>query len=144
LFVISPTYHVTGEIPLNRLVRAKRSEKLENLVLDEIHPIPATMDQDEVAQFFRRENLSSAPVIDGQERLIGVITIDDVVDVIDTEAQEDLWKMGGVDSGDLYRAVLSTTESRFRWLFVNLLTAILASVVISFFDATIQEIVALA
>ncbi len=144
IFVITPTYHVCGEIPLNRLVRSIRSVKLENLTLDNIHPIPATMDQEHVAEMFRRENLTSAPVVDEADRLIGVITIDDVVDVIDEEAQDDMLKLGGVEQGDLYRAVISTTGSRFRWLFVNLLTAILASLVISLFDTTIQEIVALA
>lgn len=144
LFVIDPAYHVKGHIPLNRLVRAKRSEKIENLTLEDTHPVPADMDQEEVAHLFRRDNIISAPVIDNDGRLLGVITIDDIVDVIDEEAQEDLLKLAGVDQGDLYRAVLSTTGTRFRWLFINLLTAILASIVISFFDATIEQIVALA
>jgi magnesium transporter len=144
LFIVSPTYHVIGEIPLSTLVKTKKEAKVEALALDEAHPIPANMDQEEVAQIFRRENLLSAPVVDEDERLIGVITIDDVVDVIDEEAQEDILKMAGVDTGDLYRAVLSTSSSRFRWLFLNLLTALLASIVISFFDATIKELVALA
>lgn len=144
LFVIDPAYHITGQIPLNRLVRSKRSEKIENLCLDDTNPIPADMDQEEVAHLFRRDNIISGPVVDADGRLLGVITIDDVVDVIDEEAQEDILKLAGVDQGDLYRAILSTTGTRFRWLFVNLLTAILASVVISFFDATIEQIVALA
>jgi len=144
IFVITPTYNIVGEIPLNRLLRAKRNIKIETLTLDETHSIPVTMDQEEVAHLFRRENLVSAPVIDEASRLIGVITIDDIIDVIDEEAQEDILKMAGVDQGDLYRAVLSTTGTRFRWLFVNLLTAIAASIVISFFDATIEQIVALA
>lgn len=144
LFVITPTYKVAGIIPLNRLVRSQRPEKLENLALDSTHPIPAAMDQEEVAQIFKREDLTSAPVIDESERLIGVITVDDVIDVIDEEAQEDIMSLAGVEQGDIYRAVLSTTNSRFRWLFINLLTAIAASWVISFFDATIEQIVALA
>ncbi len=144
IFAISPDYHIAGEIPLNKLLRAKRSEKIETLMLEETHSIPAEMDQEEVAHIFRRENLMSAPVIDNDGRLIGVITIDDIVDVIDEEAQEDLLKMAGVDQGDLYRAVWSTSGTRFRWLFINLMTAIAASVVISFFDATIQQVVALA
>lgn len=144
IFVIDPAYHLKGQIPLNRLVRGKRSEKIEALKLDEIEPIPADMDQEEVAHLFRRENLLSSPVVDENGRLLGVITIDDIIDVIDEEAQEDILKLAGVDQGDLYRAVLSTTGTRFRWLFVNLVTAILASVVISFFDATIEQIVALA
>jgi magnesium transporter len=93
---------------------------------------------------FRRESIKSAPVVDEDDRLIGVITIDDVIDVIDEEAQEDILKMAGVKEGDLYRAVMSTTTSRFKWLFVNLLTAILASVVISWFDATLEQVIALA
>jgi magnesium transporter len=145
IFIVSPAYRIVGKIPLNRLVRAQRPVKLDTLTIDETHPIPATMDQEEVAQIFRREDLISAPVVDAESRLIGVITIDDVVDVIDEEAAEDILKLAGVDQGgDLYRAVLSTTGSRFRWLFINMLTAILASIVISFFDATIQQIVALA
>ena len=144
VFVINPSYHIQGHMPLNRLVRAKRSSKIEEICLLDTHPVPADMDQEEVAHLFRRDNIVSAPVVDEDERLLGVITIDDVVDVIDEEAQEDLLKMAGVDQGDLYRAVWSTTGTRFRWLFINLLTAILASVVISFFDATIEQIVALA
>ncbi len=144
IFIVDPAHHLTGEIPLSRLVRAKRSEKIKNLSLDEVHPVHAQTDQEEVAHMFRRENIVSAPVVDDSNRLIGVITIDDVVDVIDQEAQEDILRLAGVDSGDLYKAVISTTSTRFRWLFINLITAILASIVISFFDATIEQIVALA
>jgi magnesium transporter len=144
IFVIDPSYHIVGQIPLNRLTRNGRMEKLEDLIIETTHPIPAETDQEEVAHLFRRDNILSAPVIDIEGRLIGVITIDDIVDVIDEEAQEDILKMAGVEQGDLYRAVLSTTGSRFRWLFINLLTAIVASIVISFFDATIEQIVALA
>jgi magnesium transporter len=144
LFVITPSYRVAGQIPLNRLVRAMRSEKLENLTMDETHPILASADQEEVAQIFRRENLTSAPVIDDAERLIGVITIDDIVDVIDEEAQEDVLKLAGVGRDDLYAPLLDTTRSRFWWLFINLFTALLASAVISLFDASIEKVVALA
>lgn len=144
IIVVSPSYHVTGEIPLRRLVCAQRSEKLVDLKLDDAHAIPAEMDQEEVADIFRRDNILSAPVVDENGRLLGIITIDDIIDVIDEEAQEDIMKLAGVDDSDLYRAILSTSTSRFRWLFVNLFTAIIASIVISFFDATIEQIVALA
>lgn len=144
IFVITPAYHLAGQIPLNRLVRAEREVKLDTLTLDSVHAIPATMDQEEVAHIFRRDGFASAAVVNETGRLIGVITVDDVIDVIDEEAQEDILKMAGVDQGDLYRAVLSTTGARFRWLFINLLTAVLASIVISFFDATIEQLVALA
>ncbi len=144
IIIIDPLYHVVGEVPLNRVLRSKRKQKIEDLTLDDLHTIPAEMDQEEVALIFRREGLNSAPVVDNDNRLIGVITFDDIIDVIDEEAEEDILKLAGVEGGDLYRAVLSTTGSRFRWLFLNLLTAIVASIVISMFDATIEQIVALA
>lgn len=144
IIIIDPSYHVVGEIPLHRLIRSRRSEKIDSLTLDDNHPIPATMDQEEVAQIFRNEGLASAPVVDDDGRLIGIITYDDVIEVIDEEAEEDILKMGGVGEGDLYRNILETTGSRFQWLFVNLGTAILAAFVISLFEATIEKIVALA
>ncbi|MCM2344403.1 MAG: magnesium transporter [Alphaproteobacteria bacterium] len=144
LFVVTPTYKVVGEIPLSRVIRARRAEKIDTLKLEDIHPVPATMNQEEVAQMFMREDITSAPVVDEEERLIGMITIDDVVDVIDEEAQEDMLKMSGVEQSDLYRAVISTASSRFRWLFINLFTALMAATVISFFSDTIEKLVALA
>lgn len=144
IFVITPAYRVAGQIPLNRIVRAKRSEKLQNLTMDATHPILATMNQEEVAQIFRRENLISAPVIDEAERLIGVITIDDIVDVIDEEAQDDVLKLAGVQKDDLHSSLMVTTRSRFWWLFINLGTALLDSLIIGLFDDSIEKIVALA
>jgi len=144
LIVIDPTYHVVGEIPLNKLVRAKRSEKIQSLSLEDIHIIPASMDQEEAAHLFRREGIGSAPVVDEDGRLVGVITIDDVIDVIDEEAEEDILKLAGVEEGDLYRAVLETSYSRSRWLLVNLITAVAAASIVSMFGATIEKVVALA
>lgn len=144
LFIIDPTYHITGHVPLSRLVKARRPEKLAALALAHSQPIPATMDQEEVAHIFRRDNMTSAPVVDDDGRLIGVITIDDIVDVIDEESSEDIMKMAGVDQGDLYRAVITAAGMRSRWLLLNLLTATLSAIVVSFFGATIEQIVALA
>ncbi|MBL8637088.1 MAG: magnesium transporter [Alphaproteobacteria bacterium] len=144
IIVIDPAYHVVGEIPLSRLVRAGRSEKIDNLSLKETHPIPATLDQEEVATLFKNEGIASAPVVDEDGRLLGIITYDDVIYVIDEEAEEDILKLGGVKEDDLYRSILSTATSRTRWLLVNLLTAFLAAYVISFFQVTIEKIVALA
>lgn len=144
IIVVDPAYHAIGKIPLNRLICAGRAEKIKSLTLEETHAIPADMDQEQVAEVFRRDNIVSAPVVDENGRLLGVITIDDIVDVIDEEAQEDLLKMAGVDQDDLYRAAISTTSTRFRWLFINLWTAILASSVVALFSGTIDQIVALA
>lgn len=147
VFVIDPMYHVVGDIPLNVLIRAKRSEKMEDLLkVKDIHLIPADMDQEDVARIFVDNNMTSAPVVDASNRLIGVITFDDIHDVLDEEAQEDILRLAGVSASgsDMYRDVLKTTKSRFSWLTVNLITAVLASLVIGLFDTTIEQIVALA
>ena len=107
-------------------------------------PIPLQMDQEEVAYTFRQYHLVSAPVVDEAGRLVGAITVDDVVDVIDEEAEEDLVKLSGLGEIDLYSATLDTTKARFPWLVVNLLTAVLASLVIGLFEGTIEQLVALA
>jgi magnesium transporter len=102
------------------------------------------MDQEAVAFVFRQHDLVSAPVVDDAGRLVGAITVDDVVDVIDEEAEEDLMRLGGIREGDLYADVLHTGRARFTWLFVNLLTAFLAAAVIGLFEKTIDHIVILA
>ena len=144
IFIVDPMMKVRGAVPLSRVMRARRPVKLNEILTEDIRVIPATMDQEEVARMFRKYGLASAPVVDGANRLLGVITVDDVVDVIAEEAAEDLLALGGVGEGDLYRAVLDTTKSRFSWLAVNLVTAIIASVVIGLFEATIEQVVALA
>lgn len=144
IIVIDPSYHVIGEIPLNKLVRAGRSEKIETLTLKETHPIPAVMDQEEVAMIFRNEGLASAPVVDEDGRLIGIITHDDVLEVLEEEAEEDMLNLGGVQEDDLYRNIMATATSRSRWLVINLFTAFMAAFVISLFEESIEKIVALA
>jgi len=144
IFIVTSNAQVVGTVALSRLLQAGRQIKLETLVDEEVYSIPATVDQEEVAQLFRRENLLSAAVVDAEGRMLGVIRIDDVVDVIDEEAQDDILQLAGVKESSIYRDVISTSASRFGWLFVNLFTAILASAIISIFDSTIEKVVALA
>lgn len=146
IFVVDPMHHVVGEVSLSRLLCAKRSTKIEELMIDgKLHTVPFETDQEDVSFLFRKYGLVSAPVVDNDQRLIGVITIDDIVDVIDEEAEEDFLKLAGVtQSSDIYRAVFDTAKSRFSWLAVNLLTAIAASLVIGMFEETIDQLVALA
>jgi magnesium transporter len=144
IFVVDPAYHLLGSVALDRLLRSKRLVPIESLTMTDIHPIPVDSDQEEVARQFERYNLTSAPVVDKDQRLVGVITADDVVEVVQEEAQEDILRLGGVGGESVSDPVLQTTRHRFLWLFVNLGTAILASWVISLFDATIEQMVALA
>lgn len=144
LMVVGPTLQPIGVVPLSRLLRTTRPVGIADIMETEIRSIPAQMDQEEVAFVFRQYGLVSAPVVDEHGRLIGVIDVDDIVNVIDEEAEEDLLKLAGVREDDFYDAVIDTIRSRFSWLLVNLMTAILASVVIGLFDAAIEKVVALA
>ena len=144
IFVIDPTFKLLGAIGLDQVLRAKRAVKVEEIMHETRHAIPATMDQEEAAREFEQYDLLSAAVVDENERLVGVLTIDDVVDVIQQEAEEDLLRMGGVGDEELSDTVAATSRSRVPWLLVNLCTAFLSASVISLFGATIEEMVALA
>ena len=147
VFVVDPSFKVMGTIPLSRFLRASRDAVITELMRDDdIFRVRVDQDQEEVAYLFEKYNLISAPVVDEGERLVGMITVDDVVEVIHEEADEDMLALGGVgsDESGLSLPVPKIARSRFTWLAVNLGTAVLASIVISFFDATIAQVVALA
>ena len=144
IFVVDPAHRPIGTIPLDRAMRSKREVVAGDIMDPNPLAIPVATDQEEVAYAFQQYDHTSAPVIDAAGRLVGVIMIDDIVDVIHEEHEEDLLRLGGVGSGDLHESAVVTTRRRFSWLLVNLGTAIIASVVIAFFDATIEKIVALA
>ncbi|WP_299616855.1 magnesium transporter [Pelagibius sp.] len=144
LYIVDPKHQPIGFVPLSRAMRTRRPIPLVDIMSDDMRVVPIEMDQEEVAYLFRQYGLVSAPVVDTAGRLVGVVTVDDVVHVIDEEAEEDLLKLAGVQEADLYSAVLDTTRSRFSWLLINLFTAVAASVVIAVFEDTIERIVALA
>ena len=129
LFIVNPKHKPIGAIPLSRVLRTRRPVRLTEIMETDLHLIPLDTDQEDVAYLFRQYGLVSAPVVDEAGRLVGAVTVDDVVHVIDEEAEDDLMKLGGVSETDLYSAALDTTKARFPWLLVNLLTAILASAV---------------
>ncbi|ODT16531.1 MAG: magnesium transporter [Kaistia sp. SCN 65-12] len=144
VFVIDPGYHLLGTVSLNRLLRAKRPVKIADLVSEARHLVHATDDQEEAARMFQRYNLISAAVVDESDRLVGLLTIDDIVDVIQEEADEDIKRLGGVGDEEVSDKVWSIAKSRFPWLFINLITAVLASFVIGLFEDQLQKMVALA
>jgi magnesium transporter len=144
IFVIDPSFKLLGAVDLDQILRTKRAVKIDEVMHETRHAIPATMDQEEAAREFEQYDLLSAAVVDENDRLVGVLTIDDVVDVIQQEAEEDLMRMGGVGDEELSDTVFATSRSRVPWLLVNLATAFLSASVISLFGATIEEMVALA
>jgi magnesium transporter len=144
VYVIDPAFKLLGTVPLDTLLRTPREARLESILRDEVHEVTATEDQEEAGRLFQRYNLVSAPVTDEAGRLVGVLTVDDIVDVIHQEADEDIKALAGVGDEELSDTVLQTARGRFPWLLVNLGTAFLAASVIGVFSATIEQMVALA
>ncbi len=145
VFVVDPGYHLLGNVFLDRLVRARRTAPIESLMNADRRRVRADDEQDDVARLFQRYNLVSAPVVDEDGRLLGVVTIDDIVDVMQEEADDEIKALGGVKADEeLSDSVFSTTRNRFGWLFVNLLTAFLASSVLGLFEEELSKMVALA
>ncbi|MFO1089905.1 MAG: magnesium transporter [Hyphomicrobiales bacterium] len=144
VYVVDPSFHLVGVVPTARILRSKRDAKVADIMDDEQTVFQVTDEADDISFRFQKYKLYSAAVTDASGRLVGMLTVDDVVDVMQEEANEEILHLGGVGDEELSDTVWSTTRSRFSWLFVNLLTAILASWVISLFDATIQQMVAIA
>lgn len=144
IFVVDPAFKVLGAVQLSRILRTKREVEIRDIMNTERFQVRATEDQEEVARQFRKYDLMSAPVVDENERLVGVVTVDDMVDVIQDEAEEDMLALAGVGDETLADSIYWTVRSRVPWLVVNLGTAVLASLVIQLFDATIEQMVALA
>jgi magnesium transporter len=145
LYVVDQDQRFQGAVPLDRLLRTKRPVPIADLMDVERRRVRADEDQEEVARLFQRYDLVAAPVVDAADRLVGVITFDDVVDVIEEEAEEDIKALGGVQRHEeLSDSVWTIAKGRFNWLLVNLATAFLASSVLGLFEGQLQKMVALA
>ena len=145
LYVVDEAGRFLGAVPLDRLLRSKRPVPISDLMEAERRRVRADEDQEEVARLFQRYDLVAAPVVDADDRLVGVITFDDVADVIEEEAEEDIKALGGVTHDEeLSDSVWTIARGRFNWLLVNLATAFLASSVLGLFEGQLQKMVALA
>ena len=145
VILVDPKLHPVGNVTLGKIMSSRREVPLRDIVEEVFQVIPATQDEGDVAYAFNQYHLISAPVVDEDERLVGMITIDDAMAVLDEEHEEDILRLGGVAEGEtLNTTVLETTRGRFPWLAVNLVTAIVASLVIGLFEDTIAQFVALA
>jgi magnesium transporter len=145
IYVVGADARLLGAVPLDKLLTTKRPVPLAELMDPERRRVHALDDRDEVARVFERYNLVAAPVVDQADRMVGVLTIDDVVDVIEERADEEIKALGGVKSDEeLSDSVWTTTRLRFNWLLVNLVTAFIAASVLGLFEGQLQQMVALA
>ncbi|MFT6022833.1 MAG: magnesium transporter [Ascidiaceihabitans sp.] len=144
IVLVDPRLHPIGNVTLGKLMRSPRAVLLTDIMEDVFQVIPADQDEGDVAYAFNQYHLISAPVVDEEGRLIGLITIDDAMAVLDEEHEEDILRLAGVGEGSLSDRVIETTKQRMPWLAVNLVTSIAASMVIAQFEMAITQIVALA
>ncbi|HEV7258270.1 MAG TPA: magnesium transporter [Bosea sp. (in: a-proteobacteria)] len=145
IFVADPAHHFVGTVRLDRLLRTKRPVSVSELVDEDSRAVKATDDIEDVARLFQRYNLIAAPVIDDAGRLVGVITIDDIVDVIEEAADDDVKQLGGVHADEeLSDSVREVALGRFRWRFISLIAAFVSASVMAMFEAQLSKLVALA
>jgi magnesium transporter len=144
LYVVDPAFILQGVVPVSTLLKSQRDVPLIDLMEAPLAPVRPEMDQEEVAFLFQKYHLASAPVVDEAGRLTGMITVDDIVSVMDEENAEDLLALHGVNQAAASDTVFSSVAARAPWLGVNLLTALIASSVIALFEGTIEAVVALA
>jgi magnesium transporter len=145
IFVVSPVHHPVGTCKLSSILRAPRSAMVSDIMMEEQTLIPVDMDQEEVALRFQKYALISAAVVDGSGRLVGMITVDDVVHIIQEEASEDVLLLSGAgEEGDINEPVVESYRARVRWLMANLVTALVASSVIYMFESSIERLAVLA
>ena len=144
VFIVDPGQRLLGELSLAKLLSNKRSIKLKDIMNKDFKFVDVETDQEEIAFLFEHYALVNIAVCDKSEKMIGVILFDDIVDVINEEAEEDFFGLGGVTDGSVRTSIFKTLKDRFSWLSINLITAIIASIVIGFFQEEIEKIVALA
>ena len=144
VFVVNPTHHPVGTCKLSSILRSPRSSPVRDIMMEEQTLIPVDMDQEDVALRFQKYALVSAAVVDGQGRLVGMITVDDIVHIIQEEASEDVLLLSGAGEGDINEPVTESYSARVRWLVANLLTALVAATVIRQFEDSIERLAILA
>ena len=144
IFIVDNDFKPIGTVPSSRVLRAPRESKMSAIMREMPVLIPVNMDKEEVGHTFEDYNLVSAGVVNKNNKLVGMITADDAVTVVQEEAEEDVLRLAGVGDEEITDSVLVKTRRRFNWLLLNLFTALLATWVISKFGASIEQMVALA
>ena len=144
IFIVDSDFKPIGTVPSSKVLRTARETKMNSIMREMQVLIPVNMDQEEVGHTFENYNLTSAGVVDKNNKLVGMITSDDILTVVKEEAEEDVLRLAGVGDEEITDSILKKTKRRFNWLLLNLFTALLATWVISKFGATIEQMVALA
>ena len=144
IFIVDNDFKPIGTVPSSRVLRTSRDSKMNSIMIEMPVLISANMDKEEVGHTFENYNLVSAGVVNKNNKLVGMITADDVVTVVQEEAEEDVLRLAGVGDEEITDSVMLKTKRRFNWLLLNLFTALLATWVISNFGASIEQLVALA
>ena len=145
VFVVDTDNTLIGTIPLQKLITARRTSSATEAIDKAIPSVQTDIDQEEVARMFEKYDLVSLPVVDHENRLLGRITIDDIVDVMEEESSEDIYRIAGLHEDDnIFNEPMESVKRRLPWLYINLLTALASALVIGFFENTIQMVIALA
>jgi len=144
IFIVDSEFKPIGTVPSSKVLRTPRDAKMISIMNESQLSIPVNMDREEVGHLFENYNLNSACVVDKNNKLVGMITSDDVLTVLKEEAEEDALRLAGVGDEEITDGVLKKTKRRFTWLLLNLFTAVIASIVIGFFQEDIEKVVALA
>ena len=144
IFIVDDQNTPIGYVPSGRVLRSKRSKKLKEIIYKDIHIIKSNEKIEDIAYTFRQYGLVSAPVVNLDKKMIGIMTVDDVVEIDHEESEDDMRKLGGLFVNDFYKGAFTSATSRFIWLGLNLLTAILASLVIDIYSEQLQQMIAIA
>jgi len=144
IFIVDTDFKPIGTVPSSKVLRTPRDNKMNSIMREMQVLIPVNMDQEEVGYTFENYNLTSAGVVDKNNKLVGMITSDDILTIVKEEAEEDVLRLAGVGDEEITDGIFKKTKRRFNWLLLNLFTAFLATWVISIFGATIEQMVALA
>ena len=144
IFIVDEQNIPIGYVPSGRVLRSKRSKKLKEIIYKDIHIIKSDEKIEDIAYTFRQYGLVSAPVVNLDNKMIGIMTVDDVVEIDHEESEDDMRKLGGLFVNDFYKGAFTSATSRFIWLGLNLLTAILASLVIDIYSEQLQQMIAIA
>ena len=144
VFIVDENNIPIGYVPSGRILRSKRSKRLKDMTLKNVHLIKSNESVEDITYTFRQYGLVSAPVVSNENKILGIITVDDVVEIDHEELEDDIQKLGGLFVNDFYKGALNSASSRFIWLGLNLLTAILASLVIDIYSDQLQQMIAIA